>query len=79
MNVLKEKIPDDLINIINEYIMISRIDVEDKFVDVLSELSLYFMLKNLDLNRSEIKNRIVVLNYIQNFLIEDIYLVLMYS
>ena len=68
-------VPWDLFNLINDYQMVSIAEMKEIYEDVVVEIKLFNYLKDLKLDRNQIRNQIRVLSFIKNRLMEDLYFV----
>lgn len=68
-------VPTEIFNIINDYQMVSKDEIKEIYEDVIVEIKLFNYLKDLKLDKSQIRNQIRVLSFIKNQLINDLYLV----
>ena len=68
-------VPWDVFNLINDYQMISKAEMKEIYDDVVVEIKLFNYLKNLKLDRNQIRNQIRVLSFIKDKLMNDLYIV----
>ena len=57
-------IPWDVFNLINDYQMISKAEMKEIYDDVIVEVKLFNYLKDLKLDKNQIRNQIRVLSFI---------------
>lgn len=66
--------PWDVFYLIDSYQMKDTTTIREKYSDCLVELRLYNYLRNLDLSRSQIQNKVRVLNFIKDTLMNDLFI-----